>query len=236
MQRFDQNCAATSLYYTWSRKVKFSRYRPGVVQRVGRGIALIFHDRGTRRGWVVSSTSRSHFTPGKDPILIVQEAGWVQSRTGRAENLVPTGIRSQTVEPVVQSLYRLSYRAHIYTWRNKWKITTKLTQLLVHKVYTKQWTTLVYLQAFVIKQYSKIRNKWRILRIMLFVHMPWKQGWGGNYLFFMLALHGSESSAPNFGRFTLEKKIPDSVCTPKWREKSLSFTENRKRIHQPLCR
>ena len=31
-------------------KVKFSRYRPGVVQRVGRGIALLFHDHGTRRG------------------------------------------------------------------------------------------------------------------------------------------------------------------------------------------
>jgi len=32
------------------KKVKFSRYRPGVAQRVGRGIALLFHDRGTRRG------------------------------------------------------------------------------------------------------------------------------------------------------------------------------------------
>jgi len=31
-------------------KVTFSRYRPGVAQRVGRGIALLFHDRGTRRG------------------------------------------------------------------------------------------------------------------------------------------------------------------------------------------
>ena len=31
-------------------KVKSSRYRPGVAQRVGRGIALLFHDRGTRRG------------------------------------------------------------------------------------------------------------------------------------------------------------------------------------------
>jgi len=28
----------------------FSRYRPSVAQRVGRGIALLFHDRGTRRG------------------------------------------------------------------------------------------------------------------------------------------------------------------------------------------
>ena len=30
-------------------KVKCSRYRPGVAQRVGRSIALLFHDRGTRR-------------------------------------------------------------------------------------------------------------------------------------------------------------------------------------------
>ena len=29
-----------------------------------------------------------------------------------AENLVPTGIRSRTVQPVAQSLYRLSYPAH----------------------------------------------------------------------------------------------------------------------------
>jgi len=30
--------------------VKLSHYRLGVAQRVGRGIALLFHDRGTRRG------------------------------------------------------------------------------------------------------------------------------------------------------------------------------------------
>jgi len=33
-----------------SKKDKVSRYRPGVAHRVGRGIALLFHDRGTRRG------------------------------------------------------------------------------------------------------------------------------------------------------------------------------------------
>jgi len=47
-----------------------------VAQRVGRSIALLFHDRGTRRGWVVSSTALTHFTPGKDPVPILQEAGW----------------------------------------------------------------------------------------------------------------------------------------------------------------
>jgi len=57
-------------------KVKWSRYKPGVAQRVGRGIALLFHDRGTRRGWVVSSTPQPHFTHGKDPVPILQEAGW----------------------------------------------------------------------------------------------------------------------------------------------------------------
>ena len=54
-------------------KVKCSRYRHGVAQRVGRGIALLFHDRDIRRG---CSTPRPHFTPGKDPIPILQEAGW----------------------------------------------------------------------------------------------------------------------------------------------------------------
>ena len=57
-------------------KVNWSRYRPGVALKVGRGIALHFHDRGTRRGWVVSSTPRPQFTPGKDPVPILQEAGW----------------------------------------------------------------------------------------------------------------------------------------------------------------
>jgi len=56
--------------------IKFSYYRPGVAQRVGRGIALLLYDRSTIMGWVVSSTPQPHFTPGKDPVPIVQEAGW----------------------------------------------------------------------------------------------------------------------------------------------------------------
>jgi len=63
-------------YCTALVKVKWSRYRPSVAQRVGRGIALLFHDCGTRRGWVVSSMHQPHFTPGRDPVPILQEAGW----------------------------------------------------------------------------------------------------------------------------------------------------------------
>ena len=58
---------------------------------------------------MVSSTTRPHFTPGKDPIPILQEAGWAPGPVWKGENLVPTGIRSRTVQTVVQSLYRLSY-------------------------------------------------------------------------------------------------------------------------------
>jgi hypothetical protein len=63
--------------------------------RRSRGIALPFHDHGTRRGWGVSVTPRPLFTPGKDPVPIVQEAGWAPGPvwTG-AENLASTGIRS----------------------------------------------------------------------------------------------------------------------------------------------
>ena len=71
-----------------THKVKWSCYRPGVAQRVGRGIALLFHDRGTRRGWMVSSMPWPHFTPGKDPVPILQEAGW-------APGLVWTGAKSR---------------------------------------------------------------------------------------------------------------------------------------------
>jgi len=44
--------------------------------RGSRGIALPFLDHGTRRGWGVRVTPWSFFTPGKDPVPIVQKAGW----------------------------------------------------------------------------------------------------------------------------------------------------------------
>ena len=72
-----------------------------MAQRVGIGIALLFHDRGTRRRWVVSITSRPHFTPGKTLYPFYRKLGEPQGRSERSENLVLTGIRSRTVQPVV---------------------------------------------------------------------------------------------------------------------------------------
>jgi hypothetical protein len=45
--------------------------------RESRGIAVLcLLDLGTRRGLGVSVTPRPLSTPGKDPVPIVQEAGW----------------------------------------------------------------------------------------------------------------------------------------------------------------
>jgi len=78
----------------------WSRYRPGVAQRVGRCIALLFHDRGTRRGWVAARPGRT-LTPEKIGYPLYRRLAGPQGRSAQAENLVPTGIRSRTVEPVV---------------------------------------------------------------------------------------------------------------------------------------
>jgi hypothetical protein len=51
--------------------------------------------------------------PGKTRYPFYRGLGGPQGRSGRAENLVPTGIRSRTIQPVAQSLYQLSYPAHI---------------------------------------------------------------------------------------------------------------------------
>ena len=40
-------------------------------------------------------------SPGKTPYPFYSRLGGPQCRSGRAENLVPTGIRSRTVHPVV---------------------------------------------------------------------------------------------------------------------------------------
>jgi len=61
---------------------------------------------------VVSITHRPHFTPGKDPVPILQVAGW-------APGPVWTGGKSRAHRDLIpdrparsQSLYRLSYPAH----------------------------------------------------------------------------------------------------------------------------
>ena len=109
------------MYRHWG-KVKCTLVQPlrlctgRTAQRVSRGIALPFHDHGTRRGWGVSVTPWPLFTPGKDPVPILQEAGWASGPvwTG-VENLALHRDSIPDRPARSQSLYRLRYPAHTYT-------------------------------------------------------------------------------------------------------------------------
>jgi hypothetical protein len=83
--------------------VKVPRNRPEG-PKGGRGIALLFPDLGTRRGgW--SAPRPSRFTTWKDPVPIVQEAGWAPGPVWTcAKNLAYTGIQSPVRPARSQSL------------------------------------------------------------------------------------------------------------------------------------
>jgi len=84
-------------------------------------------------GWVVNATPRPLYPRERDPVPIVQDAGWAPGPvwTG-AENLAPpTGIRSPDRPARSQSLYRLSYpdpHGLYGTAKYLWIISKKLTQ------------------------------------------------------------------------------------------------------------
>jgi len=71
-----------------------------VAQRVGRGIALLFHDRSTRRGVSGQQHAPAALYP-RERLGTHFTEGWVVPRAGLDgwENLVLTGIRSRTVQP-----------------------------------------------------------------------------------------------------------------------------------------
>jgi hypothetical protein len=84
--------------------------------------------------WALEVGERSaprlgRFTPGKNPVPIVQEAGWAPGPVWTcAKNLAPTGIRSPNRPALSQSLYRLSYpgpRLKIYNGRKIQVLVTK---------------------------------------------------------------------------------------------------------------
>jgi hypothetical protein len=109
----------------WKKKIKVTlvqalRLCTGrVTHRGSRGIALLFQDHGTRRGWEVSVTPRPLFTPGERPGTHCT-GGWVGPRAGLdrcGKSRPPAGFVPRTVQPVAQSLYRLSYPAHKTHWK-----------------------------------------------------------------------------------------------------------------------
>ena len=61
---------------------------------------------------MVSSTPRPHFTPGKEPVPILQEAGWAPGPVWTSGKSRPNRDSIPDRPASSQSLYRLSYQAH----------------------------------------------------------------------------------------------------------------------------
>ena len=146
-------------------KVKWSRYRPGVAQKVGRDIALLFHDHDTRMGWERSAACLGPtLPPGKTRYPFYRRPGGPQGRCRRAENHVPTGIRYRTVQSAVSrytdwatgpTIYPCSH--YIYSLWNtslskiQWNRATQCLPVVAYNtVYTSVW----YLQCVLIAHTS----------------------------------------------------------------------------------
>jgi len=113
-------------------RVKFPCYRPGVALRASRDIALLFRYRGTRRGWVVSSTPRPHFTPGKTPVPILREAGlapgpvWKDGKSRRHLDSIldrsthsPVAIPTELPGPLIAGYFSYCLKYLLFLVQNK---------------------------------------------------------------------------------------------------------------------
>jgi len=82
-------------------KVKYSRFWPGVSQRVARGITLLFHDRDTKGDeWSAARPGRT--LPAEKTLYpFYRKLVGPQGRSGRAKKLVLPGIPSLTLQPVI---------------------------------------------------------------------------------------------------------------------------------------
>ena len=89
--------------YLYFKKVTCSRYRPGVAMTA----AL---EEGE---WSAARPGRTS-PPGKTRYPFYRRLGGPQRRSGRAENLFPTGIRSRTVQPVVSRYTDWATRPTLY--------------------------------------------------------------------------------------------------------------------------
>ena len=82
---------------------------------VSRGIALLFvGPRYTRWRWEGQPHAPAASTPGKDPVPIVQEVGWATRPVWTGRNSRPHRDSIPDSPARSQSLYRLSYRAHVF--------------------------------------------------------------------------------------------------------------------------
>jgi len=100
---------SSGTWWWWWKKVKCTLVLSlrlctvRTAHRGNRGIALLFLNHGTRRGWVVSVTPRPLFTPGKTRYTLYRSLGGLQGRSGRVRKISPPpGFDPRTVQPVTR--------------------------------------------------------------------------------------------------------------------------------------
>ena len=86
---------------------------------------------GTRRGWGVSVTPVPTLPPGKTRYTLYRRLGGPQGRSGQVRKISPPpGFDPRTVQPVAQSLHRLSYPVHHQfkgvSKLNGWRLTQSI--------------------------------------------------------------------------------------------------------------
>ena len=90
----------------------------GVAQRVDKAIALLFHDKALEGVSGQQHAPAVLYLRRKSRYPLYRRLGGPQGRSGRSKDLASPGFDHRTVQPVAQSLYRLSYPAShvcIYT-------------------------------------------------------------------------------------------------------------------------
>jgi hypothetical protein len=78
-------------YYKGKIKVKFTLEQATKAQRGSRGIALLFSLTSVLDGGAWSTPRPGHFTPGKDPVPVVQEAVWAAGPVWTGAEISPPG-------------------------------------------------------------------------------------------------------------------------------------------------
>jgi hypothetical protein len=123
VRRYVKKCAAGLLnrFHTRSGnlqqkvKVKQPCYRPGCGPKGDRDTVHTSKTSVLEGGERSASRPSRTLPPGKTRYPLYRKLGGSQGRSGQAENLVPTGIRSLDRPARSQSLYRLRYPARKFT-------------------------------------------------------------------------------------------------------------------------
>ena len=105
---------------------------------------------------------------GKTRYPFYRRLGGPEGRSGRVENFIPTGIRSRTVQPVAQSLCRLSYRAYILF--NNSRIHIKTLKTLVHVSITRSSSGSI-LCSLLKLQFKTLGDLLRYINLVLWQHV-----------------------------------------------------------------